>query len=121
MRFGGYEIGDKVVYTNSFTKPTLGKVVYYINENYLIDFTNNTRKWATDKELIRYSKENYLKRIVEKYLKGKKCRCTKDYTYSTTAWGMKHDIEIIPVNAEFTIDVIYFSLQSYGHTVINVA
>lgn len=69
MRFGGYEIGDKVVYTNSFTKPTLGKVVYYINENYLIDFTNNTRKWATDKELIRYSKENYLKRIVEKYLK----------------------------------------------------
>ena len=80
MRFGGYEIGDKVVYTNSFTKPTLGKVVYYINENYLIDFTNNTRKWATDKELIRYSKENYLKRIVEKYLKeyeahtGRRCQ-----------------------------------------------
>ena len=48
MRFGGYKIGDKIIYTNSFTKPTLGKVVYYINDNYLVDLSDNTRRWATN-------------------------------------------------------------------------
>ena len=59
MRFGGYEIGDKVVYTNSFTKPTLVKVVYYINDNYLVDLSDNTRRWATDRELTRYNEKKY--------------------------------------------------------------
>lgn len=116
-----YNIGDKVIYISPFTKPMIGRVIYCVNNNYLIDFSDNTRKWVTEEKLIKFSKENYLKRIVEKYLKGKKCRCIKDYTYSTTAWGMEHNIEIIPANTEFTIDVIYFSLQPYGHTVINVA
>ena len=57
MRFSGYEIGDKIIYTNSFTKPTLGKVVYYINDNYLVDLSDNTRRWATDRELKRYNEK----------------------------------------------------------------
>ena len=59
MRFGEYKIGDKIIYTNSFTKPTLGKVVYYINGNYLVDLSDNTRRWATDRELSRYNEKRY--------------------------------------------------------------
>lgn len=59
MRFGGYEIGDKIIYTNSFTKPILGKVVYYINDNYLVDLSDNTRRWVTDRELSRYDEKRY--------------------------------------------------------------
>ena len=33
MRFSGYEIGDKVIYVSSFTKPMIGKVIYRINDN----------------------------------------------------------------------------------------
>ena len=65
MRFGGYEIGDKIIYTNFFTKPTLGKVVYYINNNYLVDLSDNTRRWATDRELSGYTeKEDYLLSLI---------------------------------------------------------
>lgn len=60
MRFGGYKIGDKIIYTNSFTKPTLGKVVYYINDNYLVDLSDNTRRWATDRELSWYTKKKII-------------------------------------------------------------
>ena len=59
MRFGGYERGDKIIYTNSFTKPILGKVVYRINDNYLVDLSDNTRRWATDRELSRYNEKRY--------------------------------------------------------------
>jgi hypothetical protein len=35
----------------------IGKVVYYINDNYLVDLSNNTRQWATDRELKRYTEK----------------------------------------------------------------
>lgn len=57
MRFSGYDIGDKVIYVSSFTKPMIGKVVYRINDNYLVDLSNNTRQWATDRELTRYNEK----------------------------------------------------------------
>lgn len=66
MRLGSrYEIGDKVIYISSFDKPMIGKVVYYINNNYLVDLSNNTRQWVTDRELTRYNeKEDYLKLLI---------------------------------------------------------
>ena len=39
----GYEIGDKVIYISPFNKPMIGKVVYNVSNNYLIDLSNNTR------------------------------------------------------------------------------
>ena len=56
-RFSGYEIGDKVIYISPFSKPMIGKVVYYINDNYLVDLSDNTRRWATDRELTRYNEK----------------------------------------------------------------
>lgn len=53
----GYEIGDKVIYVSSFTKPMIGKVIYRINDNYLVDLSDNTRRWATDRELTRYNEK----------------------------------------------------------------
>ncbi|MFR8294160.1 MAG: hypothetical protein ACLVAU_08240 [Ruminococcus sp.] len=115
MRFGGYEIGDKIIYTNSFTKPTLGKVVYYINDNYLIDLSNNTRQWVTDRELSKYTKkEDYLK-LFNKYLKGKKCRCTKDYTFKDSPYAPECFKETIPANTEFTIHTLFFPFRAYTY------
>lgn len=112
MRFGGYEIGDKIIYTNSFTKPTLGKVVYYINNNYLVDLSDNTRRWAIDRELSGYTeKEDYLK-LFKKYLKGKKCRCTKDYTFRDSPYAPECFNETIPANTEFTIHTLFSHLKS---------
>lgn len=111
MRFGGYKIGDKIIYTNSFTKPTLGKVVYYINDNYLVDLSDNTRRWAIDRELSGYTeKEDYLK-LFNKYLKGKKCRCTKDYTFRDSPYTPKCLSETIPANTEFTIHTLFSHLK----------
>ena len=39
----GYEIGDKIIYISPFNKPMIGKVVYNVNNNYLINLSNNTR------------------------------------------------------------------------------
>lgn len=112
MRFGGYEIGDKIIYTNSFTKPTLGKVVYYINNNYLVDLSDNTRRWVTDRELSMYTeKSNYLE-LFNKYLEGKKCRCTKDYTFRDSPYAPECFNETIPANTEFTIHTLFSHLKS---------
>lgn len=112
MRFGGYKIGDKIIYTNSFTKPTLGKVVYYINDNYLVDLSNNTRQWVTDRELSMYTeKSNYLE-LFNKYLEGKKCRCTKDYTFRDSPYAPECFNETIPANTEFTIHTLFSHLKS---------
>nr|DAL64089.1 MAG TPA_asm: hypothetical protein [Caudoviricetes sp.] len=106
MRFGGYKIGDKIIYTNSFTKPTLGKVVYYINGNYLVDLSDNTRRWATDRELKRYGEKNDYLNVVNKYVKGRKYRCIKDYIFDDSI-SEGAFIEIIPTNTEFTIDILF--------------
>jgi len=113
MRLGSrYEIGDKVIYISSFDKPMIGKVVYYINNNYLVDLSNNTRQWVTDRELTRYNeKEDYLK-LFNKYLKGKKCRCTKDYTFRDSPYAPEYFNETILANTEFTIHILFSYLKS---------
>lgn len=108
MRFGGYKIGDKIIYTNSFTKPTLGKVVYYINGNYLVDLSDNTRRWATDRELKRYGEKNDYFNVVNRYVKGRKYRCIKDYIFNDSISDSEGAfIETIPTNTEFTIDILF--------------
>lgn len=111
MRFGGYEIGDKIIYTNSFTKPTLGKVVYYINDNYLVDLSDNTRRWATDRELSMYTEKSDYLELFNKYLEGKKCRCTKDYTFRDSPYAPECFNETIPANTEFTIHTLFSHLK----------
>lgn len=107
----GYEIGDKVIYISPFNKPMIGKVVYNVSNNYLIDLSNNTRQWITDRELSRYNeKEDYLK-LFNKYLKGKKCRCTKDYTFRDSSYAPKCLSETIPANTEFTIHTLFSHLE----------
>lgn len=107
----GYEIGDKVIYISPFNKPMIGKVVYNVSNNYLIDLSNNTRQWVTDRELSRYNeKEDYLK-LFNKYLKGKKCRCTKDYTFTDSQYATGCFKETIPANTEFTIHTLFSHLK----------
>lgn len=111
MRFGGYEIGDKVIYISPFSKPMIGKVVYYINNNYLVDLSNNTGQWVTDRELKRYTeKEDYLK-LFNKYLEGKKCRCIRDYTFRDSPYAPECLNETIPANTEFTIYILFSHLE----------
>lgn len=112
MRLGSrYDIGDKVIYISPFSKPMIGKVVYYINNNYLVDLSNNTRQWATDRELKGYTeKEDYLN-VVNKYIKGRKCRCIKDYIYSDPIFEGDYFIETIPANTEFTIDGFFSHIK----------
>ena len=106
----GYEIGDKVIYISPFNKPMIGKVVYNVSNNYLIDLSNNTRQWITDRELIKYTeKQDYLN-IVKKYLIGGKCKCIKNYTLKLYAQGLGYWKETIPVNTEFIIDAFHSSL-----------
>ena len=106
-----YEIGDKVIYISPFNKPMIGKVVYNVSNNYLIDLSNNTRQWITDRELSRYNeKEDYLK-LFNKYLKGKKCRCTEDYTFRDSPYAPKCLSETIPTNTEFTIHTLFSHLE----------
>lgn len=106
-----YEIGDKVIYMNSFDKPMIGKVVYYINNNYLVDLSNNTRQWVTDRELKRYTeKEDYLK-LFNKYLGGKKCRCIRDYTFRDSPYAPECLNETIPANTGFIIETIFSHLE----------
>lgn len=108
----GYEIGDKVIYISPFSKPMIGKVVYNVSNNYLIDLSNNTRQWVTDRELSRYNeKEDYLK-LFNKYLEGKKCRCTKDYTFTDSQYATGCFKEIIPANTEFTIHTLFSHLET---------
>lgn len=67
----GYEIGDKIIYMSPFNKPMIGKVVHNVNNNYLIDLSNNTGQWATNRELSWYNeKEDYIK-LRNKFLEGK--------------------------------------------------
>ena len=111
MRFGGYEIGDKVIYISSFDKPMIGKVVYYVNDNYLVDLSNNTRQWATDRELKGYTeKEDYLK-LFNRYLEGKKCRCIRDYTFRDSSYDPECFNETIPANTGFIIETIFSHLE----------
>lgn len=108
----GYEIGDKVIYISPFSKPMIGKVVYNVSNNYLIDLSNNTRQWVTDRELSRYNeKEDYLK-LFNKYLEGKKCRCTKDYTFTDSQYATGCFKETIPANTEFTIHTLFSHLET---------
>lgn len=102
----GYEIGDKVIYISPFNKPMIGKVVYNVNNNYLIDLSNNTRQWATDRELKRYGEKNDYLNVVNKYIKGRKYRCIKDYIFSDSIFEGAF-IETIPTNTEFTIDILF--------------
>ena len=105
-----YEIGDKVIYISSFDKPMIGKVVYRINDNDLVDLSNNTRQWATDRELKGYTeKEDYLN-VVNKYIKGRKCRCIKDYIFSDSIFEGAF-IETILANTEFTIKTLFSHLE----------
>lgn len=106
MRFSGYDIGDKVIYVSSFTKPMIGKVIYRINDNYLVDLSDNTRRWATDRELKRYGEKNDYLNVVNKYIKGRKYRCIKDYIFSDSIFEGAF-IETIPANTEFTIDILF--------------
>ena len=104
MKIGSrYEIGDKVIYVSSFDKPMIGKVVYYINDNYLVDLSDNTRRWATDRELKGYCEKSDYLNVVNKYIKGRKCRTTKDYNFKLYAWCNGYWEETIPANTEFTI------------------
>lgn len=106
MRFGGYEIGDKIIYISPFDKPMIGKVVYYINDNYLVDLSNNARQWVTDRELKRYREKNDYLNVVNKYIKGRKYRCIKDYIFDDSTFEGAF-IETIPANTEFTIDILF--------------
>lgn len=107
----GYEIGDKVIYVSPFNKPMIGKVVYNVSNDYLIDLSNNTRQWVTDRELSGYNKkEDYLK-LFNKYLEGKKCRCTKDYTFTDSQYATECFKETIPANTEFTILILFSHLK----------
>lgn len=102
----GYEIGDKVIYISPFNKPMIGKVVYNVSNNYLIDLSNNTRQWITDRELKRYGEKNDYLNVVNKYIKGRKYRCIKDYIFSDSIFEGAF-IETIPTNTEFTIDILF--------------
>lgn len=121
----GYEIGDKVIYISPFNKPMIGKVVYNVSNNYLIDLSNNTGQWVTDRELKRHTeKEDYLK-LSNKYFEGKKCRCVRDYTFSSSSIFKDAFIETIPANTEFTIDILFSYTKiipiNEGITIIYVA
>lgn len=111
MRFGGHEIGDKVIYISSFDKPMIGKVVYYVNNNYLVDLSDNTRRWATDRELSRYGEKSDYLNVVNKYIKGRKCRCIKDYIFSDSIFKGAF-METIPANTEFTIDILFSYIKT---------
>lgn len=102
----GYEIGDKVIYISPFNKPMIGKVVYNVSNNYLIDLSNNTRQWITDRELKRYGEKNDYLNVVNKYIKGRKYRCIKDYIFNDSIFEGAF-IETIPTNTEFTIDILF--------------
>lgn len=107
----GYEIGDKIIYMSPFNKPMIGKVVHNVNNNYLIDLSNNTGQWATNRELSWYNeKEDYIK-LRNKFLEGKKCRCTRDYTFRDSPYAPKCLNETIPANTEFTIYLLFSHLK----------
>lgn len=112
MRLGSrYEIGYKVIYVSSFDKPMIGKVVYYINDNYLVDLSNNTRQWVTDRELSMYTEKSDYLELFNKYLEGKKCRCTKDYTFRDSPYAPECFNETIPANTELTIHILFSHLK----------
>lgn len=112
MRLGSrYDIGDKVIYVSSFDKPMIGKVVYRINDNYLVDLSNNTRQWVTDRELKRYGEKNDYLNVVNKYIKGRKCRCIKDYTFRDSSYDPECFNETIPANTGFIIETIFYHLE----------
>ena len=107
-----YDIGDKVIYVSSFDKPMIGKVVYYVNDNYLVDLSNNTRQWVTDRELKRYGEKNDYLNVVNKYIKGRKYRCIKDYIFNSDSFFEGAFIETIPANTEFTIDILFSYIKT---------
>jgi hypothetical protein len=112
MKLGSrYEIGDKVIYVSYFDKPMIGKVVYYINDNYLVDLSNNTRQWVTDRELKGYTEKKDYLNVVNKYIKGRKCRCIRDYTFRDSPYAPECLNETIPANTEFTIYILFSHLE----------
>ena len=54
----------------------------------------------------RYGEKNDYLNVVNKYIKGRKYRCIKDYIFSDSIFEGAF-IETIPTNTEFTIDILF--------------